>query len=74
MFLWWKTVGITFKDKFDLQAVSYVGAFSISKFKIALFAQNTDIQHIFTLYKEHDKSKLKLKFRDIKNYFGQRWS
>jgi hypothetical protein len=27
-----------------------------------LFAQNTDIHHIFTLYKEHDKSKLKLKY------------
>jgi hypothetical protein len=60
---------MTFNDKFDLQAVSYVGGFLISKFKNdcdecqkCLFAQNTDVQHIFTLYKEHDKSKLKLKY------------
>jgi hypothetical protein len=59
---------ITFNDKFDLQPVSYVGDFLISKFKNDcggcqkyLFAKNTDIQHIFTLYKLHDKSKLKLK-------------
>jgi hypothetical protein len=61
---------ITFNDKFDLQPVSYVGGFLISKFKNdcgecqkCLFAQNTDIQHIFTLYKEHDKSKFKLKYK-----------
>jgi hypothetical protein len=60
---------MTFNDKFDLQAVSYVGGFLISKFKNdcdecqkCLLAQNTDVQHIFTLYKEHDKSKLKLIF------------
>jgi predicted aldo/keto reductase-like oxidoreductase len=63
---------ITFNNKFDLQPVSYVGDILISKFKNdcdecqkCLFAKNTDmdIQHIFTLYKEHDKSKLKLKYR-----------
>jgi Zn-dependent alcohol dehydrogenase len=60
---------ITFNDKFDLQPVSCVGDFLISKFKNdcggcqkCLFAKKTDIQHIFTLYKEHDKSKLKLKY------------
>jgi hypothetical protein len=49
---------MTFNDKFDLQAVSYVGGFLIYKFKNdcdecqkCLFAQNTDVQHIFTLYK-----------------------
>jgi hypothetical protein len=60
---------MTFNNKFDLQAVSYVGGLLISKFKNdcdecqkCLFAQNTDVKHIFTLYKEHDKSKLKLKY------------
>jgi hypothetical protein len=28
----------------------------------AYLQKKTDIQHIFTLYKEHDKSKLKLKY------------
>jgi hypothetical protein len=60
---------ITFNYKFNLQPVSYVGDFLIAKFKNdrgecqkCSFSKNTDIQHIFNLYKEHDKSKLKLKY------------